>query len=588
MKKYILIFIALLTLTLLLYPRKITHAILLRTTPKYSLMYVDGKIKKVKIKNLNLPPNTVINFTFNALKTYNIHKVTSLSSRIITKLPKGYELESLGFIPLDKKVNFYKIDKNNNVIPASKKDIIIGKNNIKSFLNKGNLHTFFIYPIKDYSKIRVSISTSNFSSIYHKNIKFHTTAPCEIYNLLENTKFNIEKNTDITASYENKNLILTFNNKKISTKNRVYIKSSNLIIKNLYRGYPSFNPSYNGVLELYPTKCGLLLINETSIDDYLCKVVPSEMPILGGIEALKCQAIAARTYALSDMLSNRFSNLGFHVDDSTRCQVYNNTKTHTLSNKAVALTSGIIITYNKEPIDAKYYSTSCGTGVNYKDIWFKYDGSTENKPYLKTNIFLEENTSLPCTEEEWLNFYKNKTIKSYDNASSYFRWNIVFKKDSLEKILNIRLKTLFKDSKEYMDIFKENKEIKTLPKEFTNLKNIVITKRSSGGNILEISFVFENVTINVKKDSLIRRCFKCNNPPNLILCNGTSLNDWSSTPSSFFSIEKSNDSFILYGGGFGHGVGMSQYGAIYLGKKGMDFKKILNIYYKNIHLYKLY
>ncbi|MEL7597887.1 MAG: SpoIID/LytB domain-containing protein, partial [Clostridiaceae bacterium] len=391
---------------------------------------------------------------------------------------------------------------------------------------------------------------------------------------------------------KNNKIILYLDETKIETENRLYIESKDVLISNITRGYPSFNPSYNGILELYPTQDGILLINEINIEDYLCKVVPSEMPVWGGLEALKCQAIAARTYAISDMLSNRYGNLGFYVDDSIKSQVYNNIHPEEISNRAVKSTSGIIMTYNNKPIDAKYYSTSCGIGVNFQDIWFKADGSSDNKPYLKTNNFLKDNESLPLDEKEWLEFYKNENIKSFDNKSPYYRWHVSFDKNTLEESLNINLRNIYKTSPEYMTILKNDEKHKTLrklPNKLKNLQNIQVINRSEGGNILEIAFIFENAIVNIKKDSFVRKSFRCNdNIPEIIRYTGKPLEDWTTLPSSFFSIENINDYYIVYGGGYGHGVGMSQYGAMYLGKEGMDFKTILNTYYKNIDYKKLY
>lgn len=579
-------------LCILFYPRKVTHAIFIESNPSYSKMYINGVLKEIKLPNLALPKYTVISFKFNAFKIYDYKIDKPISNRIMVKGIKNFELEALGSKSLSTNPIFYKIDANNNISIGSSKDLVVGKNNVISFLDNNKLKTFIIYPMKDYSNTRVAISTSNFSSIYHKKINFHLNSSCKIYSIIDNISIELPAKADITAELKNNKLILYLDETKIETENRLYIESKDVLISNITRGYPSFNPSYNGILELYPTQDGILLINEVNIEDYLCKVVPSEMPVWGGLEALKCQAIAARTYAISDMLSNRYRNLGFYVDDSIKSQVYNNIHPEEISNRAVKSTSGIIMTYNNKPIDAKYYSTSCGIGVNFQDIWFKADGSSDNKPYLKTNNFLKDNESLPLDEKEWLGFYKNENIKSFDNKSPYYRWHVSFDKNTLEESLNINLRNIYKTSPEYMTILKNNEKHKTLrklPNKLKNLQNIQVINRSEGGNILEIAFTFENAIVNIKKDSFIRKSFKCNdNIPKIIRYTGKPLEDWTTLPSSFFSIENINDYYIIYGGGYGHGVGMSQYGAMYLGKEGMDFKTILNTYYKNIDYKKLY
>lgn len=594
MKKIFSILISsiILILCILFYPRKVTHAIFIESNPNYSRMYINGVLKEIKLPNLALPKYTVISFKFNAFKIYDYKIDKPISNRIMVKGIKNFELEALGSKSLSTNPIFYKIDANNNISIGSSKDLVVGKNNVISFLDNNKLKTFIIYSMKDYSNTRVAISTSNFSSIYHKKINLNLNSSCKIYSIIDNISIELPAKADITAELKNNKIILYLDETKIETENRLYIESKDVLISNITRGYPSFNPSYNGILELYPTQDGILLINEINIEDYLCKVVPSEMPVWGGLEALKCQAIAARTYAISDMLSNRYGNLGFYVDDSIKSQVYNNIHPEEISNRAVKSTSGIIMTYNNKPIDAKYYSTSCGIGVNFQDIWFKADGSSDNKPYLKTNNFLKDNESLPLDEKEWLEFYKNENIKSFDNKSPYYRWHVSFDKNTLEESLNINLRNIYKTSPEYMTILKNDEKHKTLrklPNKLKNLQNIQVINRSEGGNILEIAFIFENAIVNIKKDSFVRKSFRCNdNIPEIIRYTGKPLEDWTTLPSSFFSIENINDYYIVYGGGYGHGVGMSQYGAMYLGKEGMDFKTILNTYYKNIDYKKLY
>ncbi|MGL5051166.1 MAG: SpoIID/LytB domain-containing protein, partial [Cetobacterium sp.] len=87
------------------------------------------------------------------------------------------------------------------------------------------------------------------------------------------------------------------------------------------------------------------------------------------LEALKVQAIAARTYAAKDILKHRYSKLGFHILDSTQSQVYNNLDENDISDKAVKSTKGLILVHEDKPIDAKYYSTSSGFNSNAHNVW---------------------------------------------------------------------------------------------------------------------------------------------------------------------------------------------------------------------------
>ena len=116
------------------------------------------------------------------------------------------------------------------------------------------------------------------------------------------------------------------------------------------------NPTYSGTLEIMSVAEGLLLINEVLMEDYLRKVVPSEMPSSWEIEALKAQSIAARTYAYREIYNRTYIDKGYVVDDSESSQVYNNQSENERCNAAIKATEGETMFYNGKPIVSYYYS----------------------------------------------------------------------------------------------------------------------------------------------------------------------------------------------------------------------------------------
>ena len=125
-------------------------------------------------------------------------------------------------------------------------------------------------------------------------------------------------------------------------------------------GIPSINrqygmPVYSGRMEIRPCEEGLLLINILSLEEYLKAVVPSEMPSAYEMEALKAQAVCARTYAWKQMQEGRFSEYGADVDDSVSCQVYQNIAPQEASSRAVEETKGKIICQDGQPVEAYYF-----------------------------------------------------------------------------------------------------------------------------------------------------------------------------------------------------------------------------------------
>ena len=149
--------------------------------------------------------------------------------------------------------------------------------------------------------------------------------------------------------------------------------------------------SYRGLFQLKNTDRGLALINILNLEDYLKGVVPLEMSpnTFNALEALKAQAVAARTYALKNL--GRNSRLGFDLTDTQSSQVYGGLSAeHPLSNRAVEETAGEVIVYKNQLINALYTSTCGGQTEDAEKIF-----SGQPVPYLK---------SVSCTHEkqpEW-------------------------------------------------------------------------------------------------------------------------------------------------------------------------------------------
>ncbi|WP_125154132.1 SpoIID/LytB domain-containing protein [Clostridium rectalis] len=591
MKKHILIIniLVLILLSILFLPRRVEHAVIYGHNSKYTNIYIKDKAEQIKLPT-KCKVGTVINYKYNFFKILDFSEVKPIKERVLIKNKNFYDLEKTGKILLSKSPTYYYL-KDNTISVCTAKNLILGKYNVKNYLDeKNNLNTFIITP-EDYSYMRVGISNSNFKSIYHNKIQLTTLDECSLYSLKDNFYLNIPKNCKIDIFNTTTSINVKINNTTKSFKNRIYIKGNRIKTNSISRGNPKFTPIYSGILELYQMSNGIVLINEVSLEDYISKVVPSEMPSFGGVEALKCQAIAARTYAISDMLANRFSHLGFYVDDSTQSQVYNNTETNSLSEEAVNSTKGLIMTYKNIPIDAKYYSSSAGTAASYKDIWFKSDGSSDNKPYYYKGSYIKSLNTLPNTEKSWLEFYKNTDLESIDKSSPYFRWNIEFPKNVLEKSLKKSLYNNYEKRKDFISI-SHNKKTNSMP-ELKTLKDIQVKKRGAAGNVIEISFIFSNATINVKGDLNIRSSIICSKDftgviiPILRYKKEPLINN-KFLPSSFFSIEKIHNKFKIWGGGYGHGVGMSQFGAMELSKQGIKYTDILKTFYKDIKIKNIY
>lgn len=222
-------------------------------------------------------------------------------------------------------------------------------------------------------EIRVGIMNTGFKTLDHESIRISSSSPLKI----QSKNINIKTKGGEKIDFVNKHgaINISINGKvkgKTSSPLKITSEKNKISVESIKRGLRKAKyPSYRGIFEIKlsssPNK--LRLINEVDIEEYLMQVVPSEMPESFGLEALKVQAVAARTYALSDYLKGRYKAQGFHVTDSTQSQVYNNSDENRTSIEAIEATRGEVMIHGGKPIDAKYYSTSSGYGAAAHNVW---------------------------------------------------------------------------------------------------------------------------------------------------------------------------------------------------------------------------
>lgn len=129
----------------------------------------------------------------------------------------------------------------------------------------------------------------------------------------------------------------------------------------------------------------LTVINNVKLEDYLLGVVPCEMPSSWNAEALKAQAIAARSYAVANIGKN--ASKGFDIKDNTEDQAYGGASSETnRTNEIVAETYGIVVTQNKQVITAYYCASAGGTTVNSGDVWYKDLPYLHSVPSFDSNL----------------------------------------------------------------------------------------------------------------------------------------------------------------------------------------------------------
>ncbi|MCR8539231.1 MAG: SpoIID/LytB domain-containing protein [Prochlorococcus marinus CUG1439] len=288
------------------------------------------------------------------------------------------------------------------------------------------------------------------------------------------------------------------------------------------------------------------LIQKIKFDDYLEGVLPYEIGPSSHIEALKAQAVIARTWGIFN--SDRFNMDKYHLCISTQCQVYKPPKIKNIKvQKAIEATSNLILKYENQPINAFYHGSNGGISATAGESW-----QMQNYPYFNTTIdgskALNQIFKPPITSESELNnFLDFDKEQFYGSNHSLFRWN--------KEISSLEIK----------EKLIKNKLININE----NVLDLNAIERGSSGRVtkLEIQTNKVNKSIILVKDD-IRRVL-------------------SFLPSNLFTINKlSDDLWLLKGGGFGHGVGLSQSGAIEMADLGFSYEQILNHYYRDAKLEK--
>ncbi len=418
--------------------------------------------------------------------------------------------------------------------------------------------------------VRIGISDTAFKTYIFDNIEFNNAHMLHVLDAETGYRTPIDEfNRNIRVSIEN-NLFRIYVDGELKAKNLsgpilVYSRENFVEIKGLKR--KGRQAAYRGYIELIKSskdESKFSVVNVISLRDYLRGVVPNEMPVRFGLEALKAQTVAARNYAIAPRIK---AYQEFDLCDSVACQVYFGANTEDeLSDRAIAETDSIIaVDKADKPILALYSSTAGGYTESYS-LAFS-DPETRQFPANEVEYLVavpdNENFQALNTDKKAEEFYMSRP-DSFDDLSPYFRWDKEWTKPELESILNKTMPAQAATGFIYPMFYKGDN--------IGNIISIRALERGSSGKIVKLELKTDKNTYIIQKELVIRRCFQKN---------GISL------PSANFVISyinSQNPVFKFSGGGFGHGVGLSQWGAGKMSAMGYTFDEILKHYYKGITL----
>lgn len=357
--------------------------------------------------------------------------------------------------------------------------------------------------------------------------------------------------------------------------------SNTLIVCDNSMAYPQIAPSnkdfitlsdrsYRGRIEFNRTSGQITAINVIDIEDYLCGVIPSEMPSSWSMEALKAQAVAARTYTSK---THKHSERDYDLCDNIHCQAYlgyNNEANST--NQAVNQTRGLKIYYNNELIDATYFSSSGGYTNDSEDVW------NNALPYLK---------GVPDTNETecklWTRTFTLSDLNTFLNNNNIHIGNAVsIQINSTSQGGRVRQLTIIGTNgsktleKEDIKTF-FNPSLDSNMFELTSGSSIISDTVTVQGDSSKSNQSVEN--INVRGSSGITNKIGLNSSMYVMGANSQSTYSMRTQITS-----SSSNSFTLSGRGLGHGVGMSQFGAKGMAEAGMSYIDILTHYYTSVEI----
>ena len=365
-------------------------------------------------------------------------------------------------------------------------------------------------------------------------------------------------------------------------------------------GVTKADNAYRGTIECYRSIGGMVLINELPLEEYLYAVVPSEMPASYPAEALKAQAICARTYAYLYILHAGLPEMGAHVDDTTSYQVYHNIAENAATTTAVKETDGMLLTYEDHPAQNYYYSTSCGVGTD-AGIW--KSGGAEDILYMRAERLNTDIRSIDASgddsketeetdalrEEDYFRaFITSVDENDLECTEPWYRWTYTVESIDAESMLG-RLQSRYAASSESVLTRAEGDYYVSQPIErLGSIRDISIARRGPGGVADELLIETDTGTYKVVAEYNIRYVL-CDGVSEVMRQDGSAVIPTSILPSGFFVIDTGNHKenvvgYTLIGGGYGHGVGMSQNGAKALGQEGADCEQILAYFFAGCEL----
>ena len=521
-----------------------------------------------------------------------LQKPETIKGKVLQTGKDYIEIEGYGKVSLEEDFRIYKLYGKLSTEPSG--SILVGYENTNFVVSLGKISAALITESIKAENIRVLLMTSGYQSYYHNKIE-----------LTVDSDFTINSK-DSEHSYQKGDTVTIEPGSSLLSEGRITVKAAEegakIELSSLKRS--DGTPKYRGSIEISEGDQGLLVINELPLEEYLYAVIPSEMPTYYGLEPLRVQAVCARSYAYKHLMANSLSTYGAHVDDSVSYQVYNNISENEASILAVKDTYGKVIEYEDEVITAYYFSTSCGHTSEAGYVW----ANNINYPYLVGKLLYTgeegEGSDTPSAiidqysdlseDEVFRSFLKEEGLTTYDSSFNWYRWKVTMEAKELQKVIDENLGKRYKANPELVltktgedengEAVFESRPVDKIGK----LVDIRVLKRESSGMISELLLEGSEYTVKIRTEYNIRALLA---PvyDTVIRQDGSEVKNLTLLPSAFFAIDRETEDkritgVTLTGGGYGHGVGMSQNGVKAMADSGEGYERILSYFYEGTEL----
>ena len=387
------------------------------------------------------------------------------------------------------------------------------------------------------------------------------------YRIYSKSFSSLSKANNYKDTYESKyglNLkVVEINNKVFLDDGmiKVVIENDSIILKTDETTFNYKGRNYRGNIKFSVFNSNVSIINNIEIDDYLYGVLPREMSTSWHIEALKAQAIVARSYLIKNL--GMYDKYGFDICNTSSCQVYDGYDYEgSVSNRAVDETSGKVVTYNNSIINAYYHSSSGGFTASSENVW------VTALPYLK-GVYDKYSIGAPNTN--WTLSYTEKQLIDILKDNGY----------NVNSIKDMYIDEISEDGRVQKLVIVTDYEKIILIKEnarkvfgYYDLKSIFYT--ISTGNKYSIQSATNIEAKSVTGLNVISNSGQTVLNPNQ---NHTILG-------ANYSLEISSDDelFAFNGRGWGHGIGLSQWGAKAMAEQGFKCDEIIKFYYFGVEI----